>query len=410
MVGGLCTRRRGSIAAVAVTLVVLLAGASASAGAAELEPRVVGGDDTTIEEWPWQVAIANPPSSGGNGFQRQFCGGSLLASTVVVTAAHCVTGSSGSFRAPSNFSVISGRTMLSSSAGNETGVIEVYYPVDAGTTIEIEAQTPSGSGDELFNRSTLEWDWAILRLASAAGSPAAPIQIASAAEASFWQAGDPAWVTGWGRTSFGGSRSDTLQEAEIEIIADGDCDDPDVYGSEFFAETMVCAGFLAGGVDTCQGDSGGPLAVPIGGGEFRLVGATSWGIGCAQENAPGVYARLADEPMRSVVLDAITAAQGSLPPPDPDPDPDPEPDPEPIPPPPTGTTPTSPTGTAPATTEDADCEEARDDLRRAKRKLRRAKRLLERADTKLEEDRAERLVKRAKRKRNKARAAVAAAC
>jgi trypsin len=396
-------RLRGWIAAVAVMLVALVASAPAAA-----EPRVVGGQTTTIEEWPWQVAIASPGT--GSAFTRQFCGGSLLASTVVVTAAHCVTSSSGSFRGPGNFSVISGRTTLSSTDGDETPVVEVYYPVDAGTTIEIEAQTPSGSGDELFNRTTLEWDWAILRLATAAGSPAAPIQIASAAEASFWEPGDPAFVTGWGRTSFGGSRSDTLREAEIEIISDSDCADGDVYGSEFLPETMVCAGFLAGGVDTCQGDSGGPLVVPIGGGVFRLVGDTSWGIGCAQENAPGVYGRLADEPMRSVVVEAITVAQDSPPPPDPDPDPDPEPEPDPVPPPPTGTTPTSPTGTAPTTTVDADCEEARDDLTVAKRKLRRAKRKLEQADTKLEERRAERRVKRAKRRVRRAKAEVAAAC
>ncbi len=53
---------------------------------------------------------------------------------------------------------------------------------------------------------------------------------------------------------------------------------------------MLCAGvYPNGGVDTCQGDSGGPLVTRVGD-NYELVGATSWGRGCAGRYLPGVYA------------------------------------------------------------------------------------------------------------------------
>lgn len=44
----------------------------------------------------WQVAITfNPEVYAGDGYQRQFCGGTLVASKMVVSAAHCFYDSAG---------------------------------------------------------------------------------------------------------------------------------------------------------------------------------------------------------------------------------------------------------------------------------------------------------------------------
>lgn len=49
--------------------------------------RIVGGQTAKKGSWPWQAMLA---SRGGS----QFCGGSLVEENWVLTAAHCVYGSS----------------------------------------------------------------------------------------------------------------------------------------------------------------------------------------------------------------------------------------------------------------------------------------------------------------------------
>jgi hypothetical protein len=98
------------------------------------------------------------------------------------------------------------------------------------------------------------------------------------------------------------------------MVADSTC--AGAYGADFFASTMVCAGFPQGGVDTCQGDSGGPLVVQAfqrsakAANTVRLVGDTSFGVGCARPGIPGVYGRLAADPMRSAFRNGILQVAG----------------------------------------------------------------------------------------------------
>jgi len=263
------------------------------------DSRIVGGDTTTIAEWPWQVAItADPEFFAGDGFDRQFCGGTLVAPTIVVSAAHCffdVLEGGHDFDPPDLFAAITGRTRLSSSAGQEIEVADYFVFVD-------------DKNRELFNPRTFEWDVVFIQLASSSSQQT--IKIAGPDEGAVWAAGRTAFITGWGTTSSGGSSSDFLREAQIEMIADSTCGSPSSYGSDFIAETMVCAGVLQGGKDTCQGDSGGPLVVPIAGEGFRLVGDTSFGIGCGLPNLPGVYGRLADDPIRTPLANGIQSVAG----------------------------------------------------------------------------------------------------
>ena len=106
-------------------------------------------------------------------------------------------------------------------------------------------------------------------------------------------------LTGWGCTTNGGSKADTLQELDnLPIVSDASCSSsigsiPGYSGS--VTSDMLCAGGEAG-KDGCQGDSGGPLVVENNStSQNTLVGAVSWGIGCARDGLPGLYAEVSSK-------------------------------------------------------------------------------------------------------------------
>jgi len=216
---------------------------------------IVNGRPASECEWIWQVSLED---SNGH-----FCGGMLIDSQWVLTAAHCLGGT------------------IHVRAGS------YYRNSNAGQRIRVSQQI----AHHRYNSRNYDFDIALLRLQS-------PVQMNGCVgtvclpERGDVAPGTTCWITGWGRLSSGGPRPNALQEVQVDTMSNSQCKASNYTNSEI-KDSMLCAqGRNAQGItDACQEDSGGPL-VCRSGGVWRVFGATSWGRGCAEEAHPGVWARV----------------------------------------------------------------------------------------------------------------------
>jgi secreted trypsin-like serine protease len=269
------TRRAGGSAVALIAFAFALAWAG-PADAATGQARVVGGTEAPTGADPWAAALVRHEREGGTDAARQFCGGALVSSRVVLTAAHCVSG-----RSPAGIQAVLGREDLRAASGERIDVVAMgTYP--------------------FHDPRNLRGDAAVLLLAQPSTQP----PVALGGSVAQWQS---ATVLGWGSTQEGGPVAGSLQSAALAVLPDRYCSTRSAYGLAFDRSTMICAGSVNGGVDACQGDSGGPLTTPDG---SSLIGLVSWGRGCGAPGKPGVYTRLGN-PLISSWVRAATAAYES---------------------------------------------------------------------------------------------------
>ena len=126
--------------------------------------------------------------------------------------------------------------------------------------------------------------------------------------------GRTCYIAGWGAENerfSTGFVSDHLLEAPVPIIGDHTCMQTKSYGRIFKPQNHLCAGYMSGGQnDACQNDSGGPLICIDKDNQPILTGITSFGIGCARKNFPGVYTRITS--YREWIFSTIEEAENSV--------------------------------------------------------------------------------------------------
>uniref|UniRef100_A0A674DFK3 trypsin n=1 Tax=Salmo trutta TaxID=8032 RepID=A0A674DFK3_SALTR len=209
--------------------------------AVDEDDKIVGGYECRKNSASYQASL----QSG-----YHFCGGSLISSTWVVSAAHCYI---------SRIQVRLGEHNIVVNEGTEQFIDSVKVIMHPG-----------------YNSRNLDNDIMLIKLSKPA----------SLTLCQLWH---PCLVSGWGNLS--GSSKRMIERLilfclclDLPILSSSSCNS--AYPGQI-TSNMFCAGFMEGGKDSCQGDSGGPVVC-----NGQLQGAVSWGYGCAQRNKPGVYTKV----------------------------------------------------------------------------------------------------------------------
>jgi len=241
--------------------------------------RILYGSETPTNEYPWQISMWVDRS--------HFCGGTLINTEWVVTAAHCVD-----LQYRNHFA----RVTVSLSDHNVNTFNETK---NVFRKLKRVVRFPT------YDENYLHGDLALLQFES-------PVVLSNTIRPACLPEDDLSWeyrtaiITGWGYTEVSRllkprpKTADILREAEVYILPQKLCERHSPFP---ITGRMICTFKGPQGVETtCQGDSGGPLVVDNGTNRFVVVGATSFGVSTCEGPYPSMFARI------STFLDFIYAA------------------------------------------------------------------------------------------------------
>lgn len=193
-------------------------------------PRIIGGDDAVVGRFPYTVSLQSVSNL------RHFCGASLIAPDMVLSAAHCSN-------LPSNVAV-------------RTNAHQLNNPIDTSEVLPVSQVVVH---PDYASQARIDHDVMVLKLAQPSMQrPLVRINPSEEVPA----VGDLMYVMGWGTTISGqDAPPDVLQFSESFAITNEVCVEislgGDVLGEDYegdITDDMMCA--LEEGQGSCQGDSG----------------------------------------------------------------------------------------------------------------------------------------------------------
>ncbi|XP_066093632.1 serine protease 40-like [Saccopteryx bilineata] len=193
--------------------------------------KIFGGRDAPVKKWPWQVSLFFHGS--------HICGGSLIDTFWVISAAHCFRSS----RKPSDFTVLLG-----------------YHKLSQPTQHSLQRSVYRIIIHEDFNKQYfLAKDIALLQLHLSVTFNSYILPACLPGPDAILPLYTACWLTGWGMVTEDEflKPPSQLQEAEVGVMGSSSCNlyfqSPNSMDSKYSVhEDMLCAGNLLSGKSLCR--------------------------------------------------------------------------------------------------------------------------------------------------------------
>lgn len=249
--------------------------------------KIIGGQATAPDEFPWMALLQYRKRNGDTPFS---CGGSLVSSRYVLTAAHCVTGriltAVGKL-----YSVRLGEWDTETDRDCQT-----VFNFESCNDPPVDMEVERGFAHPDYSDSNVNryHDIALVKLKESVQFTnfIRPICLPSASDRS--RLGDELFVAGWGRTE-NSAHSNKKLKLKVPIARTDQCLAKFRSAGVSLSDSQICAGGQ-GGKDSCSGDSGGPLMTTFSNdnSQWFVEGVVSFGASCGREGWPGIYTRVSE--------------------------------------------------------------------------------------------------------------------